>query len=386
MTDGGGVCPACGSPTVTALASLGPIPVLCGTTWGSAAAAASTPAAAMDLACCDACAHVWNAGFDEQLMTYDGSYDNALDFSPTFRAYSEALVSHLVERFGLSDARIAEIGCGDGAFLRRLCEVSGSTGLGYDPSYTGPRSADGVEILAEPFTAGTVPGDVDLVCCRHVLEHVEDPLGFLVQIRAAVGPRSVPMYFEVPNADFNFAESGPWDLIYPHVAYFNEVSLRAVLARAGFEVLDLRHVYDDQFLAVEVLSSASAPLPGTTYDDGDAARSRRDALDRQLVRTERWQSELDGLVDDGPVALWGAGSKGVTFLSLVDRQGRIGTVVDANPRKWGRFLPGTGHQVVSPDELVARGVSTVLVMNEAYVEEISRSMAELGTDAKVLVP
>ena len=77
----------------------------------------------------------------------------------------------------------------------------------------------------------------------------------------------------------------------------------------------------------------------------------------------------------GGVAVWGAGAKGATFVNLVDPDARLVTcLVDVNPRKQGRFVAGTGHAVVAPDQLTPQGVATVIIMNPNYETEI-RSIA-----------
>jgi hypothetical protein len=85
------------------------------------------------------------------------------------------------------------------------------------------------------------------------------------------------------------------------------------------------------------------------------------------------------------VALWGAGTKGVTFLSSVPGAADVELVVDVNPRKHGRFLPGTGQQVVGPEALAAAPPDLVLIMNPVYEDEIRRSLASLAEDATVAV-
>ena len=92
---------------------------------------------------------------------------------------------------------------------------------------------------------------------------------------------------------------------------------------------------------------------------------------RELVRT--WGARLGELVDAGPVAVWGAGSKGVSFLNLVAGGRDVSYVVDVNPNKAGLYIPGTGQIVVAPDELEGRELATVLVMNPLYVDEIRRT-------------
>ena len=380
-------CPACDGERVEDMAALGPVPVLCGSLWDSREEALATPSAELELVGCQECAHVWNSAFDPALVEYDAKYDNALDFSPVFNDYAQALADRLIDTFDLRGRDVVEIGSGKGEFLRQLCAAGDNRGVGYDPTYEGPEVDGTIRFVREFFTPSSAPEAVDFVSCRHVLEHLDDPSAFLLDVRKAVQDRPVPMYFEVPNAEFNFAETGPWDLIYPHVGYFSDTSLRALLERAGFQVDRVEPSFNGQFLSAEV-HVAPAMAHASHWDADHAstlARSYAAAIERQLEETTRWRERLHHLGEQGPIALWGAGSKGVTFLSLIDVARQIATVVDANPRKWHRYLPQVGHEIVAPREIATRSVQSVLVMNPAYQSEIRDALRQSGAGAEVLV-
>ena len=94
------------------------------------------------MAACAVCGFVFNRAFNPALLRYGPGYDNAQAGSPRFAAHLADLVRHLVERRGVRGARIVEIGCGNGDFLRRLVTWPGAdnTGIGFDPAYRGPPS------------------------------------------------------------------------------------------------------------------------------------------------------------------------------------------------------------------------------------------------------
>jgi C-methyltransferase C-terminal domain len=97
----------------------------------------------------------------------------------------------------------------------------------------------------------------------------------------------------------------------------------------------------------------------------------KDFAEVECRRLSNWAAEVRRLTARGPVALWGAGAKGVTFANLVDPECRhLACVVDVNPRKQGKFLPGTGHPIVPPERLLHEGVQSVLVLNPNYFDEI----------------
>ena len=103
------------------------------------------------------------------------------------------------------------------------------------------------------------------------------------------------------------------------------------------------------------------------------------------AKRKLWADRLPRLLADRPVAVWGAGAKGTTFLNVVAGGASIETVVDVNPRKRGKYVPGTGQQIVAAESLVEQGAGTVVVMNPVYSNEIGLMLGELGIDAEVLV-
>ena len=126
--------------------------------------------------------------------------------------------------------------------------------------------------------------------------------------------------------------------------------------------------------------------------DGSAANEPGDmpALAAQFARVERglageWEAKVKSLRTRGGVALWGAGAKGVTFANLIDPAREwIECVVDLNPSKQGCYVPGTGHQIVSPRELKTYGVKSAILMNPNYREENLALLREAGLDVDLI--
>ncbi len=111
----------------------------------------------------------------------------------------------------------------------------------------------------------------------------------------------------------------------------------------------------------------------TAIEFGHTARARLDEA----------RDELVAYAETGPVVLWGAGSKGATYLNLVGDAAPVAGVVDINPRKCGWGVPGTPLTISAPDALTAIGPSTVLVANPIYIDEIQSKLAGIGVGADV---
>ena len=382
-------CPACEDTAAQPLVAMAGVPVMCGVLWGTRAEALGAARGDIELVACTRCSLLRNAAFDEALVDYEGNYDNSLHFSPTFQRYADGLARRLVGRYGLRGGTVVEIGSGKGDFLRALCELGDNRGWGYDPAYTGEQAGadDRVTFVPDYFsheTAAALPARPDLVCARHVLEHMTDPAPLLATVRRAAGPSTV-LYLEVPDAAYVLTPPGLWDLIYPHVGYYTATALRHVAVRAGFAPLEVASSFGGQYLWVEARGSdapAAGPTPEPPADEVEAVLAVASGFaDMHRKTVAGWADQLAEAADRGTrMALWGAGTKGATFLNVVPGAADIASVVDVNPRKRGRYVPGTGHEVWSPGDLVAEPPDVVLVMNSLYEDEIRRTLADLGLD------
>ena len=104
------------------------------------------------------------------------------------------------------------------------------------------------------------------------------------------------------------------------------------------------------------------------------------------AKVAAWRLRLDELRRQGRrTVLWGAGSKGVSFINTLQVGEAVAALVDLNPHKQGRFVPGTGHQVLAPAALVDHPPDVVIVLNPQYRDEIAADLAALDIHADLLV-
>ncbi|WP_198347975.1 class I SAM-dependent methyltransferase [Plantactinospora sp. KBS50] len=388
---GSRTCVACGGGPLAPVADLGEVPVECGVHWPDRAAALASPLGRMRLAVCPDCAYVRNLAFDAAALNYDTGMDTNLHHSAAFRDFSTGLVRYLAGRYRLAGGTVLDVGCGQGEFLRELCRTAGCHGVGYDAMYAG---IEGPDPSGAVLHRGHAPPDgdlprYDLVTSRHWLEHLDDPYTFLLRLREHAGARPVYGYLEVPDAEYDLATAG-WEVIYPHVSYFAGYPLCRLVQRAGWRVVATGPLFDGMFRYVEISANAPAPTAASRLPARDDRDRQLTAVggfaERHAAERRRWRATLARLVAGGDrPALWGAGSRGVQFLNLIDPERRLAAVVDVNPRKWGRYLPVTGHRVDPPGTLAGLSPRTVVITNPAYRAEVSDALHELGVAAELLV-
>lgn len=382
----GAICLACGGSHVERFLALHGVPVFCNVLWSDRVSAQAAPRGDLDLGICGGCGHVFNLAFDPELVRYAEGYENSLHHSPRFQAYAEELALDLRRRHGLDGKHVVEIACGQGDFLKLVCAGTGSVGTGFDPSFRGGDPGPNLAIRREYFGVSPLGRTPDLVCSRHALEHMEAPVDFVAMMRDAVPAGSAPVYFcEVPNALYSLRDGGVWDFIYEHVSYFNARSLAACFARAGLPAARTRETFAGQFLCLETGPGGGAADLAAVPSNEELrvmAAGLGDEVDRLLAH---WRAEFSRVAaGGGRVAVWGSGSKGVTFLNLMGPDGAIGVPVDINPAKHGLFLPGVGRQVMAPEALPGLDIALVLVMNPVYTEEITATVRGLGLGAPVV--
>lgn len=378
-------CPICASNDLRDILEISQIPVLSNVLWEKPEDALSAPLGEIRLVFCESCGHVFNQAFDPDLMKYNMQYENSLHFSPVFQSYATWLAHYLVNQYDLYGKKVIEIGSGRGDFLRLLCEYGGNTGTGFDPSY---ESAPGENHSAMTFVKDVYSDQyatyqADLIVSRHVLEHIDQPANFIQHLRQTIGDRKrTVVFFEVPNLDYILRDTAIWDIIYEHFSYFSARSLAALFTRCGFNILNLANAFEGQFLYIEAiprnLDRPSPSAPAAESIESLASQVVRFAGQSQGKRA-RWNEQVEALRNSGKrVVLWGAGSKGISFLNMLHVRDEIEYVVDINPRKRGKYITGAGQQIVPPEFLQTYQPDTIIVMNPIYREEIKGMVDQLG--------
>jgi SAM-dependent methyltransferase len=368
----------CGSDSFAETIRRERLPVLQNRVYGSRAEARSSPCAPFQLATCLICGFSFNRAFDGWLMVYDEHYDNDVP-SNTFRTYYEIVADMLIRRLELTSGVVYDIGCGKGDFLRTLCRLAPNVvGIGIDPSCS-PIESGNFALRKETFQAETFAHDTRLVILRHVLEHIDQPVAFAAMIAEQLG--DAPLYVEVPDLDWILENGAFWDFCYEHCNYFTPHSLAFALRRAGFLVEAQGPGFGGQYQWAICRRSAEDAFPSMS----DARRQA------ELVAAYRaHEGELIAyarrlLAESGNAVIWGMATKGVIFSTLLDCR-EIAGGVDINPKKQGRFVPGSGLQVHPPEWLATLTVDpTVLVMNGNYAEEIREEVRRVRASARVVV-
>jgi hypothetical protein len=368
-------CPVCGSTQLNPVLQGNRQPLarygLCQTEWEALNASTFS----LQIVQCASCGVLFNQDFDFSKIDYgsEGVQESRV-FSPRIRAHMVESAKRLGALLNLKGDVVLEIGCGEGFFLDQLS--TGNECIAYEPSPEGLEAERrGIQVRHEYFDpAKEHDFSPKLAIMRQVLEHLENPQDYLHSLRALLtrGSQAGYLYIEVPNSNKTIDESRFHDFYYEHFSYYTSGSISHLLERSGFRVISCREAFDGEIL--EVIAKPTV--------NGDFMVSK--ALEDMRARFKRI---VDERINAGKkVVAWGTAGNGCSFMNLCGfTKDKIPLIVDSDERKQGRFLPGTGQLVVSPESLRLTHPDVILILSQFHKADISEQIAAMFQEAPEII-
>jgi SAM-dependent methyltransferase len=350
------------------------------------------PRGNLQLGFCRSCGFITDTLFDSAVHSYSTQYEETQGFSAYFNAFAKSLAQELIDIYGIRNKTVLEIGCGKGEFLALMCKLGNNRGIGIDPAYVPQRNPDSgsahVEFIQDFYCEKYANLEADVICCRHTLEHIGTVGEFAQTLRKTIGDRKETLvFFEVPDVMRVLREGAFWDIYYEHSSYFTAGSLARLFRSAGFEIDRLYLDYDDQYLIITAYPAGGPTQPSLKLENDLAflEQAVSQFKDTCSGRIDYWLNTVTEAAADGqkPV-IWGSSSKGVAFLTTLKLTDEIRYVVDINPYKHGKYMPGTGQEIVAPDFLSKYQPQLVIAMNPIYRDEIQQSLSNMGLSPRLM--
>jgi SAM-dependent methyltransferase len=386
------VCPNCGTHAISTFYEAENVPVHTCVMLSTHKEALNFPKAKIVLGFCKKCGFIFNIAFDSSAINYSAIYEDQQSFSSTFNVFAWNLAKRLIGKYNLVGKKVLEIGCGKGDFLALLCELGNNSGVGIDPAYIKDRvdsnTLDRLTFIPDYYSEQYANYHGDLICCRHTLEHIPNTAEFLSSVRRAIGNRlDTIAFFEVPDVTRVLHELAFWDIYYEHCSYFSPGSLARLFRSCQFEIINLSKDFDDQYLLIE--AKPVNKKPEKVYELEESVQKMSKDVNYFSIhcreKLDQWKNRLNELYADGRrVVVWGSGSKCVSFMSTLGIKDEIEYVVDINPFRHSKYLPGVGKKVMSPEILRKNKPDVVIVMNPIYYDEIRQTLDGMGLAPEVI--
>jgi Methyltransferase domain/C-methyltransferase C-terminal domain len=335
----------------------------------------------IDLRRCAACGHVYHTEFEEQNLAYEDDSTLVFNQGAAWMQHQADLAQDWIQRFNLSGAQVVEIGCGEGKFLEHFKKM-GCECVGFEPGRDAATAAErGIKVFQEKFQGACLTKlHPKALLCRHVIEHLVEPVDFLQDIALnCAGLGLSPLFLaEVPRIDKALAQHRISDFFYEHISHFTEASFRTLFEVSGYEVLGLESRYGEEVVTIaakprEQLRAASLKTSSQTF---------RDSVERQVRESQRvcaeWQEK------NKKIALWGSAGKAAALINMFGfTRDKFPIVVDSDSKKVGHFVPGTGQEIRSPSYLKTHPVDGILVCTNWRARDIEK---EIRNEHKLKIP
>lgn len=380
-------CPVCGGPIQTEpLLTYSNLPVFVNALSDTAEHAYAATCGTQQLFLCLHCGFVFNRAFEPEKMCYTTEYHTERDVSPAFFQHIQSVLDFIASVEPLEGKRLLEVACGTGEFLEAAAARGPLKCIGVDPSAQEVKNGN-LEIHQALFDEAYLLQNwetIHILINRHMIEHMSSPLEMLHLFAKAL-PQDGLLYLETPRLDWILQNQVFFDFPYEHCAYYSDDFMRRLLTAAGFSIASIKPSYKGQYFSI-CARKKSEPSEIGAADSAYLERIKNNFLKLDKIADSNFVNQQDDrlikiLPPDG-VYLWGAAAKGVMCANLLQNLS-IDGCIDKNPYKQGKFIPGTAHPVIAPEDIAFPKVQVVLVENEMYLEEIRLEVTKIDSRIKI---
>lgn len=351
---------------------------------------------------CEKCWLMQAEQYSRAAQLFDDEYAYFSSFSESWLAHCKEFAEEVSEMLKLdSKSLVVEVGSNDGYLLQFFLEL-GIPVLGIEPtrstaSVSRSRGIRTLELFFGENTASQVAaqfGKAKLICANNVVAHVPDTLDLVRGFSILLDEDGV-LSLEFPHL-VELIQQNQFDTIYhEHFSYFSFSSICRILDSAGLKPFDVEqlptHGGSLRVKAARVgiglgPSNRVSQLIENEKELGVESRSFYEGFEERAIRAKN--DLLLFLIDakrrGKKVIGYGAAAKGNTLLNFAGiHQDLLEFVVDRNPEKVGKLLPGSRIPIREVDALIAERPDYVLILPWNLKDEIvSQISPSLGLETR----
>jgi SAM-dependent methyltransferase len=339
---------------------------------------------------CDGCWLVQTEDFAKRDEFFSEDYAYFSSFSESWLRHAEAYVADMSDRFGLNkNSLVIEVASNDG-YLLQYVQERGQQALGIEPTASTAQAAreKGIDVLQEFFgveLASKLAAEdrmADLTAANNVLAHVPDINDFVRGFAIVLKPAGVAT-FEFPHL-MQLVSEAQFDTIYhEHYSYLSLTAVKTIFAANGLTVFDVEEIPTHggslRVFACRTDSEAHSvdQRVGTMLEKERAAGVTTPEYYAKLqTQAETIADELltfliDAAKTGKKIGAYGAAAKGNTLLNFAGVRNRLlPWVVDRNPAKQDKFLPGSRIPIVAEERIREEKPEYILILPWNLREEV----------------
>lgn len=344
---------------------------------------------------CSQCFLVQIDEYKKSDAIFDSSYVYFSSYSTSWLEHARNYTEMMIERFGYgSQSQVIEIASNDGYLLQYFVQKNIPV-LGIEPTSNTAEVAKtkGVSSVVDFFGVRLATElaekniKADLLLGNNVLAHVPDIIDFTKGLKIILSEGGV-VTMEFPHL-VKLVENNQFDTIYhEHFSYLSFTTVKKIFEAAGLQMFDVEEIPThggslriyakhpaDQSKAitprVKMLldEERQKGITAVQYYEGfqQCAFSIKTSLLEFLINQKKAGKK---------VAAYGAAAKGNTLLNFCGvKSDMVDYVVDANPHKQNKFLPGSHIPVVNESYLKENKPDYVIILPWNIKNEVQQQLS-----------
>lgn len=270
---------------------------------------------------------------------------------------------NLIENYNLNGKKLIEIGAGKGGFLKTLKEMNeysiNEYGIENNPEFVriaqeqmgvnvcqGDIEEEEIKIeggLFDAFTSFAYPARLlaPNTMLRNIYSNTTDEVVGIIQ---------------VPSMEHLLKPGGFFDITRDHIAYYDESTLRFLLQKNGFDVLEFGEVAEIYIYAV-VCKRKQYKLADAWSDVDDLVKQVNELIRKIINKGEK-------------IAIWCAGHFAFTVISVAGIGEYISYIIDNAEFKQNCYSPASHVPIYGPEHYEQEPVDNIMILGPIYIDEI----------------
>lgn len=298
--------------------------------------------------------------FDCKPVSYYRDVIRSGGYSSTMHDLRYSQYKHLIETYHLKGKKFIEVGCGQGEFLSVLNEFPVKTfGIEHKATLVELAKSKGLNVVQGFVENGEYKiqgAPFDVFLSFNFLEHQPNPNEMLEGIYNNLTDDGMGL-ITVPSLEYILEHDGYYELIRDHLAYYSFETLRFLLEKNGFQVLEQQIVNRD---TIAMIVSKRKKVNISNLIDSYS-----------YIKEETLNYIISQLNIGRRVGIWGASHQGFTLAATADLGEKVTYIIDSAPFKQGKFAPTSHIPIISPDDAVKDPVDTIIIIAPGYTNEIA---------------
>ena len=287
--------------------------------------------------------------------------------------------------------KFIDIGGNDGTLLETFKSTTDKKidVLNIDPSknLTEISVERGVPVLNEFFSVDSIrpyEGTVDVITSTNVFQHLKDIDSFVKAVEIALSDNGI-WVLEFPYWLHSMLTK-QFDQVYHEHMYYHTVSpLNMLMSKNGLRIVNvteqnihggsLRLVIAKEKSTYETNNSVRSFIDKESRYDLEFYKGWGDSIQLYIEQSKQYLRELKA--SGKKIYGFGAAAKGCIYLNAMNADyNLIDVVIDDTDLKQGKFIPGTGIEVVGREILQTNPPDYIIILPHNFKNYIVESLAE----------